>query len=117
MKAHRKTPSNEDGSAHSDGPVPQSPVHGSPVAALQTSLSAGSSKTKSRTSRVLLERRHSISELNIKSSEILEMEGGETAAQEISRRSRRKTTPVSRMSRPMTRARMRTRTHQRRRRK
>jgi len=90
VKAHRKTPSNEDGSAHSDGPVPQSPVHGSPVAALQTSLSAGSSKTKSRTSRVLLERRHSISELNIKSSEILEMEGGETAAQEISRRSRRK---------------------------
>lgn len=83
VKAHRKTPSNEDGSAHSDGPVPQSPVHGSPVAALQTSLSAGSSKTKSRTSRVLLERRHSISELNIKSSEILEMEGGETAAQEI----------------------------------
>lgn len=67
-KAHRKTRSNEDNLNLSPS---ASPSMGSPVVELKTALSADGKRKKSRTKQ--LERRHSISELNIKSSEILEL--------------------------------------------
>ncbi|QDZ19061.1 hypothetical protein HOP50_02g15700 [Chloropicon primus] len=81
VKAHRKTLSNED--AHSL--ASPSPSVGSP-ATLEASLSggAGRARTKRRTSE--LERRHSISELNIKSSEILEIPRGTDAEDKKHRR-------------------------------
>ena len=92
VKAHRKTLSNEAEVIHSDGLVSHnhSPRSvGSPIspAMLRTSLSAEGKKLSSRVSK--LERRHSISELKIKSSKILELPASGDAGNEAHKSRRR----------------------------